>query len=353
MPHDHPSPAKLSHHFWMGPKGWARGAALRPKLTPFLLPASAAPRPFLLVIPGGGYMFLSIGNEGKTVCQWANKAGLHCAILEYRIMRMHPGPLLDARRAVQLVRNNSNVWGVDATKIIVMGFSAGGHLAGHVALSWDAAVGSRVDRKLLAAGDASASHTARPDAAILAYAVMSARNSSVGVVGDEPHTCTAYHCVGRAQKGEERPLRHHGSIEILLGPRIGVEAAEASISLDELVGASGSPLPPPFFVWHTMADELVPVNNTLRLAAALAARGCSIEAHVFEGPLRHGISIAQGRHHRTRAVGRWTSMCLNWLARTLHVDARTTALPSGSGLTSIHAARNGTGDAATVTMWSW
>ena len=97
----------------------------------------------------------------------------------------------------------------------------------------------------------------------------------------------------------------------------------------------------------------MPVNNTVRIAAALASRGGSVEAHVFEGPLRHGLALATGRHHRTRAVGRWTSMCLDWLARTLHVHAK--ALPVEGGLPS-PVSRNGTlrdAAAAPVTVWSW
>ncbi|KAL3898560.1 MAG: hypothetical protein SGPRY_012817, partial [Prymnesium sp.] len=226
-PHDHPSSARIARQLGVDPGSWARGCAQRPRLTTYLVKARSA-RPMVIVLPGGGYMFLSIAREGVDVCSWLNAADIHCAILEYRVLRAHPGPLLDARRAIQFVRNQSTTWAVDPNCILTLGFSAGGHLSGHVALSWNAAVGRRVDEKLQLMGDQLSTISARPDAAILAYPVVSARNDSIGVVGVAPHTCATYLCVGRARRGEGRPVRHHGSIELLLGARLGNDLAEAS-----------------------------------------------------------------------------------------------------------------------------
>eukprot|EP00966_Prymnesium_polylepis_P248017 5734871-Prymnesium_polylepis.1 len=179
---------------------------------------------------------------------------------------------------------------------------------------------------------------------------MSARNDSVGIVGVPPHVCASYMCVGRAKRGQGRPIRHHGSIEVLLGARIGSDAAEASVSLDELAAASRS-VPPPFFIWHTTSDELVPANNTLRLAAALAARGASVEAHIFRGPVRHGAALALSRHLRERAVSRWTTLCLQWLSRTLHYPANgSQALGLTAPSTALLQGRTQDGVA---TVWPW
>lgn len=269
-------------------------------------------------------MMHALNYEGRAVCHWLSGAGLHCAVLEYRLVRLHPAPLLDARRAVQLARANSQAWHVDTVRIIVWAsVRAATWQATHVALSWDIAAARAIDEGLQALGDRVAAQLSRPDAAVLAYPVVSARNHSVGVLGQPPHTCTSHACVGRARRGEGRPIRHHGSIKVLLGARLGKYGVdEASVSLDEL--ASSTPrrrfrAPAPLFLWHTSADALVPVDNTLRLHAALLARGGSVESHVFQGPLKHGLALAHARLTRGKAIGRWPAMCLAWMARTIGI----------------------------------
>lgn len=311
----------------VGPRDYARRKRQLkdPQLTPFLVPQPMRARlglgpdvelPLVLVFPGGGYVSLTVQAEGRRACNWLNLAGVHCVVVEYRTMRRHPAPLLDARRAVQLVRLHAAAWRV-APRIGVLGFSAGGHVAGHVSLAWDAAEGGEVDKLLSAKGDRAAAFSARPDAAILAYPLVSAHNDTVDcAVGRHPFCkCSTYACVGEAARGQPRPLRHHGSFAVLLGPDLGKSlprTAEDDVSLDDLaLRRPASSPPPPFFLWHTESDDIVPFQNTERLAAALRSRGGAVEAHIFRGAgLKHGLGLAM--KFTGRDIGNWTGLCEAW-----------------------------------------
>ncbi len=88
----------------------------------------------VLVCPGGGYNILAIDHEGKELCRWLSKNGITGVLLKYRVPRRvgrskHEAPLEDAQRAITIIRENAELWGIDRSKVVVMGFSAGGHLA--------------------------------------------------------------------------------------------------------------------------------------------------------------------------------------------------------------------------------
>ena len=122
---------------------------------------------------------------------------------------------------VRQARLHAVAWAVDPTKIAIAGFSAGGHLAGHVALGWDLPVAQDVDAALRRAGDEAAALSARPSAAVLSYAVVSASSEAVGPLSAllQPfgiRNCLTYSCVGAPAPEEGRPVRHHGSFEVLL-----------------------------------------------------------------------------------------------------------------------------------------
>ena len=307
--------------------GAVLGGPSPPALTPWLLQLSSQPRPLLVVMPGGGYVRLSTVDEGETVCEWLNSIGYHAAVLVYRVLRLHPAPLLDARRAIQLVRQHAHEWGVSSVGVI--GFSAGGHLAGHVALSWDAALARRLDSQMREEGDRPASKLARPDAALLAYPVVSAHNTSVVRTGGGSWRCSSFACIGPKAAGRratlsgrpsERPLRHHGSIATLLG--WGADASplgnESDVSLEDIAHAAASP-PPPFFIWHTEDDSVVPSENSEVLVRALRARSFPVEFHLFQGKhLKHGLGMAfKLRHRRDVETGRWPKLAEGWLRRVL------------------------------------
>jgi acetyl esterase/lipase len=105
-----------------------------PRLTAFLAEGSG-PRAAIVVCPGGGYGARA-AHEGEPVARWLNGIGLHAFLLDYRVApqkpeggTLHPLPLLDAQRAIRTVRHRAAEWRVDAEKVGILGFSAGGHLA--------------------------------------------------------------------------------------------------------------------------------------------------------------------------------------------------------------------------------
>ena len=122
--------------------------------------------PAVVVFPGGGYHILAIDLEGTEVCEWLNEAGLACVLLKYRVPDTGPYPkspaaLEDAQRAVGLVRQHAEEWGIDAKRLGVLGFSAGGHLA--------AALSTHFDKRIYDKVDPADDLSCRPDFAVVVY----------------------------------------------------------------------------------------------------------------------------------------------------------------------------------------
>ncbi len=208
----------------------------------------------VLLVPGGGYGFLSFDNEGIEQARWLNALGVTCFILLYRLPGEGWGerrlvPLQDAQRAVRVIRARATAFGVDPGRVAVLGFSAGGHLAGSLA--------TRFAEPAYAPVDAADRLSARPDLAGLIYPVVSM----------------------------DPAITHKGSHDNLLGPtpsRAEVDAA----SVDRRVTAET----PPIFLTHASDDRTVPVANSLSLYAALLAAKRPAEMHLFdEGG--HGFGV--------------------------------------------------------------
>jgi acetyl esterase/lipase len=120
----------------------------------------------VVVFPGGGYSILAIDLEGTEVCDWLNSAGVNCVLLKYRVPGTGPYPkspaaLQDAQRAMGLVREHAKEWGIDPTRVGVLGFSAGGHLA--------AAISTHYDKRLYDPIDDADKLSCRPDFAVVVY----------------------------------------------------------------------------------------------------------------------------------------------------------------------------------------
>jgi acetyl esterase/lipase len=120
----------------------------------------------VVVFPGGGYKILAMDLEGTEVCDWLNSVGVTCLLLKYRVPDTGPYPkspaaLQDAQRAMGLARQHAKQWGIDANRIGVLGFSAGGHLA--------AAISTHYDKRLYDPIDAADSLSCRPDFAVVIY----------------------------------------------------------------------------------------------------------------------------------------------------------------------------------------
>lgn len=232
---------------------------------------SVAERPLVLVVPGGGYARVSAREGDPAALQFA-AAGYHTAVLDYAVGEQARGylPLRQLAQAIGLVRANAAEWHVLPEKIAVCGFSAGGHLA----LS-----GAVLDLP----GEAA---QPRPNAVILGYPVVTA--------------------------GE---YAHRGSFEHLAGSTD--PAAQQAFSLEDKI----TPATPPVFVWHTMEDRTVPVENTLLLLAALRRAGVPCEAHLFERGA-HGASISTAEVDRpSRHRGHWVGLAVEWLDDTFDFHA--------------------------------
>lgn len=208
----------------------------------------------ILIIPGGGYRWVVIDKEGFEGARHFCARGSVVYVLRYRLP--HQGwlagpeaPLQDAQRAVRTIRARAARDGIDPSRVLVMGFSAGGHLAGTLAQSFDTEITSPLD-------DVDAL-PARPDAAALIYPVVTMA----------------------------LPFAHPGSRRNLIGEDP-AEGREADWSLEKQVRADM----PPIFLMHAGDDAVVPVDNALMLYAALRAKGCSAALHVFEAG-GHGFGL--------------------------------------------------------------
>lgn len=235
-------------------------------------PASDQKRGAVMVCPGGGYGGLA-EHEGPVIAEFFNTLGVHAFILRYRHAPhvKHPKPLEDARRGMRVIRFGAKQgwWPVDAGKIAVMGFSAGGHLA--ATLATDIA---EADPK---SDDPVEREPSRPDAQILCYPVIHMSKTTA----------------------------HGGSRRNLLGDGAPMELVR-SMDRDEMLTEKT----PPAFIFHTAEDTVVPVHNALAYAMALADRKISLDLHIFN-PGQHGVGLAKGNAN----LSVWTDLLARWLKR--------------------------------------
>lgn len=220
----------------------------------------------IVICPGGGYGTLVTGPEGHGIAAWLNCHGIIGVVLEYRLPAGRPFvPLLDAQRAIRTVRTNAREWRIKPSRVGIMGFSAGGHLASTAATHFDDGqpnAADFVDR----AG-------CRPDFVILIYPVIT--------------------------MGEKT---HQGSRDNLLG-----EAALPNLvelfSNEKQVTARTSPT----FLAHARDDQAVPPENSKMFYEALQAR--KIPAQYLELPSGgHGFDGYQGAMWNA-----WQEKSLAWL----------------------------------------
>ncbi len=234
-----------------------------PRLTVYLPSEEFRSGQAIIVCPGGGYGMLSVPKEGHRIARFLSSHGHAAAVLENRYAPYrHPAPLIDAQRAIRILRHNASEWMIDPAQIGIMGFSAGGHLAGSAAtqaLAEAGIVGDTIDQQ-----------SSRPDFAILVYPVIS---------------FTA-------------DCAHLGSRENLLGTDAAPELV-AALSLENAVTAQT----PPTLLIHTNEDEGVPPENSVLFYQALRKHGVPAELHIYEKE-GHGIGLAK-KHPWGKAALKW------------------------------------------------
>jgi acetyl esterase/lipase len=246
-------------------------------IVPYLVECDA-PRPAVLVLPGGGYGQLA-PHEGRDIALRLNREGFHAVVLNYRLGSAghhHPAMIHDAQRAMRLVRSHAEVWRILPEAIAVLGFSAGGHLASTLAVHHGT---FRCD-----GDDLADRFDARPNAAVLCYAVI----DMAGVPS------------------------HGGSRSNLLGPRVEDTALRELLSNHRHVNAQT----PPTFLWHTADDPAVPLANALQFTAACHDAGVPVELHVYESGV-HGLGLALPPRECDPTIAGWMDLCAAFLRRHL------------------------------------
>lgn len=230
----------------------------------------------LLVIPGGGYEFVSIGNEGVDVAARMCGLGYTVFVLDYRLpaegWRDGPNvPLQDAQRAMRVIRSEAGRFAIDPGLISVIGFSAGGHLAASLTTGFSESV--------YAPTDSVDGLVARPAAAGLIYPVI---------------TMTL-------------PYTHAGSRELLLG-----KSPSDQLVADRSPERHVSAATPPLFLAHACDDPAVPVENSLMMMAAARTLQRPVEAHFFqEGGHAFGVGFPG------TPTSEWIPLFDLWLRRAL------------------------------------
>jgi len=138
----------------------------RPSITLYKAPADKNTGAAVLICPGGGYNILAWNLEGTEIAEWFNSIGVSAAVLKYRVPSgkvspRHTRPLQDAQRAMGIIRSRAGEWGIDANRVGVLGFSAGGHLA--------AALSNNYDKRTYEAADDADKLSSKPDFTVLIY----------------------------------------------------------------------------------------------------------------------------------------------------------------------------------------
>jgi acetyl esterase/lipase len=227
----------------------------------------------VIVLPGGAYMGLASILEGREVADWFTARGFTAFVLRYRLGKKYllPIPLIDARRAVQLVRARARDYHVAPNRIAVIGFSAGGHLA---ALSGTQSVPGNPD-----AEDSIDRVSSKPDFLILGY-------PWIGGISPKTEHLTYCKLVG------------------LLDTPGRCEEFQKAYSPDLFVTKDT----PPTFIYHTTDDATVPVEQALRFYEAMIKAGASAEIHIFaHGP--HGSGLGMGN----ASLDQWPVLLESWL----------------------------------------
>lgn len=232
----------------------------------------------VVIFPGGGYGILAYDWEGTDFAKWLNAQGIAGIVVKYRLpiskslTDPKEVPLMDAQRAIRLVRHHAETWNINPTKVGVMGFSAGGHLASTLSTQYN----HEVNRSK----DAIDALSARPDFSILVYPVISFRDAAV----------------------------HSGSRKNLIGDNASQEL------MDRFSGELNvNSQTPPTFLVHAQDDNGVPIENSLLYYQALHKNGVKASLHIYPTG-GHGFGFGLGKG----AVESWREVLLQWMKETIN-----------------------------------
>lgn len=239
-------------------------------------------RPLILVIPGGGYKFVSAREADPIALRFLSR-GYNTAILDYSVApeAVHPTQYYQGFAALKYIMENADELNVDADRIIVCGFSAGGHLAGMLG-------------------------TGTKDKEILEHFGVDENFFKIaGMILSYPVITGGEHA-------------HRGSFDNLLGDRKNDKDWIDKLSIDNRVDENTCPA----FIWHTFTDTGVPVWNSLMMAEAMKKHEIPFEMHIYPCG-GHGLSLAneltmtRNGHGTCDYDSTWMDMCETWLKSIL------------------------------------
>ena len=244
-----------------------------PEMTVYLPSKKAATGQAVIICPGGGYGFLAYNWEGTDVAGFLVAKGITAIVLKSRLpnsksnITPHLSPLMDAARAMRMVRSNTARWNIKKDAIGIMGFSAGGHLA--------STLGTHFDNGDRTATDSIERQSSRPDFMVLVYPVISV----------------------------SKPIMHAGSRNNLIGAK--PDSSLAKLYSNELQVTKETP---PTFLVHTTDDKTVPVENSLLFYQALKDNNVPVEMHIYPTG-EHGFGLGVG----TGYLESWTDRLVDWM----------------------------------------
>ncbi len=233
-------------------------------------------RPMIILCPGGGYHKVSY-REGEPLAMHFLSRGYHACVLTYSVAPVtFPTQVLELGEAVKTIRAHAGEWNVDTDNLIIQGSSAGGHLAASYGIYWD--------QDFLAERVGLPAEELKPRGIMLSYPVITS----------------------------DVRYWHADTFKNLLGDKF--EQCVKTQSLENQV----RPTMPPCFIWHTVEDEAVPVENSLLMAMALNKVHVPVELHIFPKG-GHGLSLASPIVEKEDGSGvqaqceQWVDLADTWL----------------------------------------
>jgi acetyl esterase/lipase len=225
----------------------------------------------IIICPGGSYAYLGMNVEGYTVAKWLNELGFTAFVLRYRVGwdgYHYPSGIQDLQRAIQIVRENSLRWNLNPNSVGIMGFSAGGHLAGMAATYFN--------QNFLQLLEIKPNVSLRPDFVVMNYPVVSMHDS----------------------------IAHRRSKHYLMGRSIRDHALENKLSLEENLHSDM----PPIFLMQAKNDETVDYRNSLYFYQNAKKKKLSVK-YLLYNCSGHGFGI---NPRKNKIAAQWTNECADW-----------------------------------------
>ena len=241
-------------------------------------------RPAMVVLPGGGYGHIST-SEGEPVALTFNRLGYNAFVLSYSVMEYseYPNPVDELAATIKMIRERADEWQIDPDRIGIVGFSAGGSLAGIYATQWH--------NPELAARLGCDSEMLKPNVALVGYGP-----SDWKYMGGEVDPEAA----AKVNATERGKILDDGTPEVGFVDYIDEKTA-------------------PMFIWHARQDELVDVENALSTASHMQAAGRPFELHIFDDG-HHGQSVNNRISHPDDvdadwSIQQWVPLADHWVRR--------------------------------------